>query len=80
MITYLKKNSTIGTQYFLKLTEEKEIVLADDDLSFNDRSEEAIESTIGWYKENWHLTDATRQEFDDAYKKIVEKLNKTASE
>lgn len=79
MIHFLKKNSTIGEKSFIKLTNKHEIVIYGDDLQFNARSEEPIELTIGWYKKHWIMTDATRQEFDDAYKKIVEKLNETAS-
>lgn len=80
MIHFLKKNSTIGTQFFIKLTDKKEIVINGNELGFNDRSDEKIETTASWFKEHWKAVDATRQEFDDAYKKIVKKLNKTASE
>lgn len=76
---YLKKKSTIGHQPFIKITDKKSIIIEKGELHLEYNLDDNIELTSGWYKENWQMTDATREEFDNEYKKAVKKLNEIAS-
>ena len=77
---YLKRNTTIGRTYIVKITEESVLTVTEDKIELEDLCDDCIEKEIGWYKttESFMLVDATRQDFDEAYIKVVALFNEAS--
>ena len=78
-IAYLKKNTTIGGQYFIKIVEHEpenitSIIITVDTLTFEPNQENHFETEIAWYKKEWLMIES-----DKKFIEVVKKLNNVSN-
>ena len=71
---YLKRNTKIGYQYFVKITL-KGIIKVDDECIHRKELDGTIQNELDWFKSVYECIDATKKEYDDFYIKTANYIN-----
>lgn len=71
---FLKRNSKIGYQYFIKITT-KGILKVDDEKIERKELDGTIQNEYDWFKSEYDCIDATKEEYDDFYIKTANYIN-----